>query len=295
MKILIDWIELNFGLSPVLQGKIAGSLFVVFFIWLIRVAALSIVAKNTENTRTIYRWRKTVNFIAFFISAIIVGRIWFEGIASFSTFLGLVSAGIAIALKDPLINLAGWFFIMWWKPFEVEHRIEIGTHRGDVIDIELMQFTLMETGNWVDSDQSTGRVVHIPNGLIFTSALANYSKGFPFIWDEIPIVLTFESDWEKGKKILSKIINDLTKAATTEARKRIKKAAKSHLIYYRTLTPIVYTSVNDSGVVLTMRYLCDPKQRRNQLETIWECILKEFDKQEDLDLAYPTRRNVSFT
>jgi len=190
-----SWIELHLGLSPELQGKIAGSLLIILLAYIIRSIARSIVTKRIKNTRSIYRWRKAINYITFIISAFVIGRIWFEGISALSTFLGLVSAGIAIALKEPLVNFAGWIFIVWWKPFEVEQRIEIDGNRGDVVDIELMQFTIMESGKWVSGDQSTGRVLHIPNGQIFTKPLANYSKGFPFIWDDVPVLLTFESNW----------------------------------------------------------------------------------------------------
>ena len=75
-----------------------------------------------------------------------------------STFLGLLSAGVAIALKDPLVNLAGWGFIVWRKPFGIGDRIQLGDSRGDVIDQRIFMFTLMEIGNWVDAERSTGRV-----------------------------------------------------------------------------------------------------------------------------------------
>jgi len=90
----------------------------------------------------------------------------------------LLSAGIAIALKDVFVNLAGFIFIMWRQPLEVGHRIQIGEVAGDVVDIRPFQFTILEIGNWVDADQSTGRMIHIPNGKIFTENLANYHFGF---------------------------------------------------------------------------------------------------------------------
>jgi small-conductance mechanosensitive channel len=121
--------------------------------------------------------------------------IWVEELLSLSTFLGLVSAGLAIALREPLINLMGWAFIVWRRPFEMGDRIEIGGQAGDVIDMRVFQFTLLEIGNWVDADQSTGRAIHVPNGKVFSESLANYSKGLAYIWNEIPVRVTFESDW----------------------------------------------------------------------------------------------------
>src|SRR3989442_7605528 len=85
-----------------------------------------------------------------------------------------------------LVNLAGWVFIIWRSPFALGDRIQIGQHAGDVIDVRLFQFTLNEIGNWVQADQSTGRIIHIPNGKVLTEVIANYSEGVQYIWHEIP-------------------------------------------------------------------------------------------------------------
>src|SRR5437870_943240 len=102
-------------------------------------------------SRLRYRWQKATAYITTPIALLIVGRIWFAGFQSIATFLGLVSAGIAIALKDILVNLAGWVFIIWRRPFALGDRIQIGQHAGDVIDVRLFQFTLNEIGNWVQA------------------------------------------------------------------------------------------------------------------------------------------------
>ena len=104
--------------------------------------------------------------------------VWIEAIGQFGAFLGLLTAGLAIALKDPLTNIAGWIFILTRQPFKLGDRVQIGDQAGDVIDIRLFQFTLLEIGNWVNADQSTGRIIHVPNGTVFTQSQANYSTGF---------------------------------------------------------------------------------------------------------------------
>lgn len=249
-----------------------------------------IVFKRTEDVYSRYRWRKTQDYITFVIGLFIISSIWIDEFKSLITFFGLLSAGIAIALKDPVSDLAGWLFILWRKPFDVGDRIEIGNHAGDVIDIRIFQFTIIEIGNWVDADQSTGRILHIPNSKIFLEVLANYSIGFNYIWHEIGVMVTFESDWKKAKKILADIVNEKSEHITKSVSKKIKDASKKYMIFYRNLTPIVYTSVKDSGVMLTMRFLCDPRKRRGYEETIWEDVLKEFAKADDIDFAYPTQR-----
>ena len=246
--------------------------------------------RGTENVKVRYLWKRTLGYLIPFFGIILIGSIWISAFGQVGTYIGLLSAGLAIALKDPLTNIAGWAFILVRKPFTVSDRIQIGKHAGDVIDIRLFQFTLMEIGNWVDADQSTGRMIHIPNGKVFTESQANYSTGFHFIWNEIPVLLTFESNWEKAKSILDEIVKKHSEHLTKSAEKEIKEASKKFMIYYSYLSPIVYTSVKESGVLLTMRYICDPQKRRGSEHKIWEEVLSEFAKNKDIDFAYPTQR-----
>ncbi len=291
MQQINDWIDNTLGLTTQNQQAIFTSLAAIFLFIIIRRIILLFVYGRTSDVALRYRWRKSTSYIAFIFCVFVVGSIWIRGFQSITTYLGLLSAGIAIALQIPLVNLAGWFFILWRKPFTVGDRIEIGEVRGDVIDQRLFMFSLMEIGNWVDAEQSTGRVVHVPNGKVFSEPLANYTEGFQFIWNEIPVLVTFESNWKKAKKILVEIAERHAEGVTESAEAEIIEAAGKMMIYVSSLTPIVYTSVKDSGVMLTIRYLCNPRRRRGTAEQIWEEILRTFGENSDIDFAYPTQRH----
>jgi len=290
MKNLTEWIQKALGLSPEVQIKIFASLVISLVLWVLYSIIVKIVWRRTENARSRYTWRKTSGYVVIILGLFLIGRLWFSGFQSIATYLGLLSAGIAIALKDVVSNFAGWLFIISRRPFSVGDRIQIGNYAGDVIDTRVFQFTLLEIGNWVNADQSTGRIIHIPNGMVLSEVLANYSKGFQYIWNEIPVLITFESNWKKAKKILQKIADKDAEPLSKAAEKRVKEASKKFMILYSRLTPIVYTSVQDSGVLLTIRYLCEPQRRRDSGQAIWEDILKEFAQRADIDFAYPTRR-----
>ena len=209
---------------------------------------------------------------------------------SIGTFLGLTSAGLAIALHDTIANLAGFIFIETRKPFRVGDRVEINGHQGDVIDIRLFQFSIVEVGNWVDADQSTGRIIHVPNNMVLKHPTANSHVGFEYIWNEVPILITFESDWKKAKQIMIDILQEKTESLSQGAQNQIRRAARKYLIVAGKLTPTVYTSVKDSGIMLTMRYLVNPRMRRGTEQKIWEEILDAFEKEDRIELAYPTVR-----
>lgn len=293
MKGLLEQLSELIALDTDTTIKLVASVAVILGFGILRFLALRVVYRQTDDIRIRYNWRKSITYIAVIISILILGRIWFAGFQSLATYLGLVSAGIAIALKDPLVNLAAWAFIMWRRPFTVGDRVEISGYKGDVIDLRIFQFTLMEIGNWVDAEQSTGRVIRIPNGKVFTEMLANYSKGFRYIWNEIPVLITFESNWKKCKEILTEIGTHHAEHLTESAAKRVKEASAQMMVFYSTLTPTVYTSVKDCGVMLTIRYLCKPRERRGSEHGIWEDILARFAECDDIDFAYPTMRRFN--
>jgi len=272
-----------------METKLVYTGFALIAFWGLKTILLFILLRNRE-VQAQYRIRKLVTYLAFTLAFIVVGRIWFAGFQAVSTYLGLLSAGLAIALQTPLVNLAGWAFILWRKPFNVGDRVQVGNYRGDVIDQRIFMFSLLEIGNWVDADQSTGRIIHIPNGSIFNDVLANYGQGFHYIWNEIPVLVTFESDWKKAKQLLFKISEMHGGSISEAAQQKVRDASKKFMIFYNKLTPTVYTSVKDCGVMLTIRYLCDPRTRRGTEQDMWEAILEAFAEHDDIDFAYPTQR-----
>jgi small-conductance mechanosensitive channel len=278
------------NLDGLLEERVVATLGTLVVLWLARWIVLTFVQPRLSRPRTRYVWRKTATYLAIGLSVLLVGRIWFSGFSDVATFLGLLSAGVAVALRDWIANFFGWVYLITWRPFSVGDRIEIGEVAGDVIDIGLFATSLLEIGNWVQADQSTGRVVQVPNGKVMVEPVANYTAGLHYVWHELPVMVTFESDWKAAKAILLELATEASKETVAEAERDLRETSKKWLITYRTLTPIVYTRVADSGVVLTIRYLTPPRRRRGTEEALWEAILEAFGARDDLDFAYPTRR-----
>ncbi len=282
--------DLLISFSTPTAWKVTETFIIIIILSLVRFLVSLIIGRHCKDPSRQYYLRRNSTYLYAVLLLISISYIWISSFTSIATFLGIAGAGIAIALHDAIANIAGWFFIVSRTPFKVGNRIQIGKTSGDVIDIRLFQFSVIEMGNWVEADQSTGRIVHIPNSAVLREPLANYETGFDYIWHEIPVIVTFESNWEKAKEILSEISETKTEKLSHDAQAQIKRAAMQYLIYFQHLTPIVYTSVLDHGVSLTIRYIIKPRQRRTSEQEIWESILREFAKHDDISLAYPTTR-----
>lgn len=283
------WIEETIGLSTSVQSLILRSLVALLVAWIAYRVALLLIGQRVRDAEMAYRWHKAAGYVVWLFIALAALLIWVDGLSSLATYLGLVSAGVAIALQSLLQDLAGWLFIMLRRPFQVGDRIEIGGMVGDVIDLRPFQFSLLEVANWVSGEQSSGRIIHVPNGTVFRESVANYTAEFGFVWTELAILLTFESNWERGRELLTQIANRHAADAPVEAERQI---SKSHRFYirYGHLTPSVYLTVRDSGVELCLRTLCEPRKRRDLEQELWVDILRTFSRHDDIDFAYPTVR-----
>ncbi|MEX0647402.1 MAG: mechanosensitive ion channel domain-containing protein [Balneolaceae bacterium] len=278
------------GNTPIHYTYFVETLVIIILLILTHFIVIRIVRKQTQDEVVRYKWRKNLTYTLSFFGVILIGRVWFEGMGSIATFLGLLSAGLAIALRDPVTDMAGWLFLIWRKPFKVGDRIQIGDQKGDVIDIRFFKFTILEIGNWVHADQSTGRVIHIPNHFILRDSIFNYTSDFDFIWNEIKVVVTFESDWKKAKEILTEVANNQMENYVSDAEEQIRRATKSYLIRYKNLTPIVYTEAVETGIKLTIRHLSHARKRRGWNQLMWEEILERFQNEQKIDFAYQTIR-----
>lgn len=287
---MTEWLIDQFAVTE-LQARLLQTVFVILVVLLIRAALLRIVHGRIDDAQVWFRTRKYATYASFVITLLFLIDVWFGGIGGALTYVGIVSAGIAIALTDVLKNFVGWVYLVLRRPFRVGDRIEIGSVAGDVVDIRVFRFTVLEIRNWVGADQSTGRLVHVPNGLVFTESVANYTEGFPFVWDEIGVLVTFESDWELGERLLREQL--AAHAPDVDARRmapQIRRAAQDYFIRYVHLEPTVYVDVKDSGVLLTGRYLVGARERRGVADTLWRGLLGALAEHPTVELAYPTVR-----
>ncbi|MCK4557443.1 MAG: mechanosensitive ion channel family protein [Candidatus Aminicenantes bacterium] len=275
--------------SPVFL-QVVFSLVAIIITYLITFIIVHIINKTVKDLKRKYTLRKFAVYIGTLICILAIILIWIKRTGSVTTIISVIGAGLMLALYQPITSIAGWLLILVRRPYEIGDRIAIGNNSGDVIDIRLFYTSILEIGNWVDADQSTGRIIHSPNGKVFTEAIFNYTRGFEYIWNEIKIVVTFESNWKKAKDIILDIGSKDYMDQGEKVRAKIETMSKKYMIHYGKLTPIVWTNIVDFGVELTLRYLTEARRRRSTQDAICQDVLDQFNKEPNIDFAYPTYR-----
>jgi small-conductance mechanosensitive channel len=287
---LEEALDTYLGIAPALVEKGIQTLVVMVVYFFVRRIARRVMLRTLDDPGQRYQVGRAVAYGFGVVALLVIARIWIQGVSGFATYLGLASAGLAIALQDMLTNLAAWLFILVRQPFKVGDRIEIGPHKGDVVDIRLFRFIVLEVGAWVHAEQATGRVLHVPNGWVFKNAIANYDEAYGYVWNELEMTVTFESNWRRAKEVIARTVSEHAETLSPDAAKHIAEAANTYHIRFGKMTPVVWTAVVDTGVKLTARYLCKPRERRSSASDIWESILVELEGLPDVDLAYSTVR-----
>ena len=253
-----------------------------FIIKVIRFIIVKVYTKFVEDARKRYLYNQKVNLISNLIFAVIIFLILNPYMKNVITIISFVSAALTLALREMITNWFAGLYIKIKKPFKVEDRIEIDSKKGDVINISDLSFEMLEVGERVYGEQSTGIIVHLPNSIVFSKPIKNYNKAFKYIWNEILVEVPLDADIEKTKDVLYKIINknEIVKRIPKKMSDQVDDVSLEYRIYYNKLKPIIYTKVVDSHVELYIRYLVHPKKNRNVENEVWLDILEAYKNKE---------------
>lgn len=280
MKI-IENISNFFGIDSIYIILTFKNIFYIIILNIIeRIGVL--LLKNIKNEKREYEFTQKYKLVMRVLKYTSIIFIWGRYIKSILTFISVISAAFTIALRDLIFNFFCGLYIKVTKPFSVEDRIEIDEYKGDVVNINSMNFEILEVKNNDFTGQSTGIIIHLPNSIIFKSPLKNYNKAFKYIWDEIVVKVPIDSDIQKTKSTLYKIVNsnDIVRKIPNKLKKQIDNVSNNYRIYYNQYNPIIYTKVVDDYIELQIRYLVHPKKARFVESTIWNNILLAYKNNE---------------
>ena len=291
LGLVVDSIRDLFRLNADWQAQLVVTGLLVIFLIILRRITIRILNRRMEDLTIRFYVQKLTTYGISVFGALLLFPIWVKDASSVGTSVAVVSAGLAIALSDVVKDLAGWMFILIRRPFHIGDRIEIGGHTGDVIDVQTFDFILFEIGARVDGDDPTGRTVRVPNGDVFSKTITNFSAEFEFMWHEVAVLLTFESDWKRGRDVVMEVMRDHSDDELRDlAARQLHDADAAIQVDGHHLEPTVYVKVIDSGVLITGRHLVRVMETRRMEDKAWQSILTAFDQEDSLEFAYPTVR-----
>lgn len=249
---------------------------------------LRLIWRAHPNERARFWSRQGISLTVALIFIVGVVSIWFNDPARLATALGLVSAGLAFALQKVITSIAGYFVILRGNTFNVGDRITMGGVRGDVIALSFIQTTIMEMGQppsvqsadpaiWVRSRQYTGRIVTVSNGKIFDEPVYNYTRDFPYIWEEMPIPITYAADRNAAERILLDCAARHTVAIREMGEEALIVMQRRYGMRIEDFTPKVFYRITDNWLELTVRFMVRDHGIRDLKDAMARDILDGLD------------------
>jgi len=233
--------------------------------------------------------RQGANLLIAVVALIGVVSIWFDNPANLTTAVGLVTAGLAFALQKVVTSLAGYFVILRGKTFTVGDRITMGGVRGDVVALGFFQTTILEMGQppavqsadpaiWVQSRQFTGRIVTVANSRVFDEPIYNYTREFPFIWEEMRLPIAYRDDRATAERIL---LEAAARHAVDPARldpALVDRLEHRYRVARADFAPTVYWRLTDNWVELTVRFLTGDHGTRDIKDAMSREVIARLDE-----------------
>jgi small-conductance mechanosensitive channel len=260
-----------------------------------RSLLVSLINRIPDNSPHLYTVRKITTYVITITATFLLIGIWIQRLGDLSVALGILAAGLAFALQEVIGSIAGWITIISGKPFTIGDRIETGGIRGDVVDISVLRTTLMEIGNWLSGDHNTGRIVTVSNAFLFKEPLYNYSVHLNFVWDEVRVPVTYESNWKRATEIMANAVREhqVYKELLPKAEKQRRAVRRKLAVKVTSLEPRTYVKLTDNWVELGLVYPVDTDLRRSFRSEISQQLLTEFET-EGIVIASQTISIVQF-
>jgi len=267
LEFLKDWM-LEHPVSTSIIKYLVWVVLIILFISFLR----RLLKKSLPDNSLRYKAQKGVEIMGYVFIVFLSISFFTGNIKDFTLAIGLLTAGITITLQELILSIAGSFYIFFVKVYKPGDRVEINGIKGDIIDIDSIYTTMMEIGEWVSSDNYSGRIVKLSNSFVFKKAIYNYSQDFPFVWDEFNLPIRFGSDIELAKKIVVEIASDTLSEYVNQSLSNWKEVVKKYYIENAQVEPALAITMTDNWIQFNLRYIVDYKKRRSTKHILNEKI-----------------------
>jgi small-conductance mechanosensitive channel len=275
-----------FGAYRLLALRLSLGLSFVSLVLIVAKWTEGLVKKHSHIRANRYNVIRLVRLLCVLLVIFIVISFLFENWYTAAVSLGLFSLILGFALQTPIASLISWFYIVIRAPYKVGDRIQIDTFTGDVVEINYLDTTLWEFGgNYLTGDLPSGRLIRFPNSLVLQAPVYNYSwKKFPYIWNEIPFHIAYESDLAYVEDTLRRVTKSILGAGMTDNIRQLKEIIEQTPVDELEIKEysFVYFRVNaNTWVEALVIYLVEPKKATAVRSNIIKAVVPELLKQPD--------------
>jgi small-conductance mechanosensitive channel len=276
-----------FGTYRIMLQRLALAGFIVFMVMILTRGLELLIASRTHTKAVQYNITRVIRFVTICIAAFIIITFLFDKWYTAAVSLGLFSLILGFALQTPISSLIGWLYIVFRAPYRIGDRIQVGTFTGDVVEISYLDTTLWEFhGNYLSNDLPSGRLIRFPNTLILQSEVYNYSwKKFPYIWNEIPFHIAYESNLEYVESTIKAVAKKELgpeMAQNIETFKQLVEQTPVDELEIKEYPFVVLRTNANTWLEVSLTYLVEPKKassvRTKLIRSIVTELLKEPDK-----------------
>jgi small-conductance mechanosensitive channel len=285
--------ETSFDLAGVAL-RLVLSLAVVVVTSVVYRAIRNAIKRRVEDATRLQSMRVAVRNVLAVTGFVIVVIIWLPTGNNLLTALGILGAGLAIASQEMIGSLVAGLNIWLGNIYRVGDRVRVGDVVGDVMDINLLRTTVMEVGEWVKADQYTGRVVTVANRTVWVSPVYNFTKHWGYLWDEITLPITYESDWQRAAELILEHGQTYTEELQADAEAKLSRMIDRYPLKETKVEPTVYVAMTDNWIELTLRFVVDAQERRRVKGQLYRDLLQHFQTEEKIAVASTTIEIVGF-
>lgn len=263
-------------------NRIALSTVTIIIGMLLQMLLRSVINRNVSDYKRRYAIHKFSKSTIVTLTVLSVLFIWLQAINALVLIALLFGFFLVFMVKGLTNNIIGFFVIKYRKYFKVGHRVELNDIIGDVIEINPINFKLLEVRNWLSSDANTGRIIKLPNRIIFEESIEMIGVTDTFIWQEIQYVLSFDSDWQAAERIMVETgdiyFNESVVPKLKDENEHLPNEQEK-------LQPVFSLNTNNDGVILTLRYLVDYRNGTSVKTSLQKNILNKFSENPQIKFA----------
>ena len=233
-----------------------------------------LVGRTKLDRRQVETLRSVARVTLQILSIVVILLVLIGMPTQLATMVGIVGAGLTVALKDFIVAFIGWLVLMGKNGMRLGDWVEINGVSGEVIELGMFHTVLLETGNWTDAGHPTGRRVTFTNSFAISGHYFNFSTSGQWLWDEVVVVVPLDRDANPVGETLYKEVVEATADSSKQAEQEWKSDAPSRRGAQITATPGLSIRPAVGGVEVAVRYVTRASERFNVRAKLYKSAIE---------------------